>query len=86
MYAQEYILFHPFIAISVLPLPALIDWTVTNFTDRRGTNIIRTITGFSLGTGYGIGLGLFFGELNTGVFLIGLIYATVAVWLLYLRS
>jgi len=42
--------------VIAFPLPALVDWTVTTFTDRCGYNIVRTATGFLLGYGYGIGL------------------------------
>ena len=42
--------------ILAFPLPALVDWTVTTFTERRGYNAVRTATGLLLGYGYGIGL------------------------------
>ncbi|SFS42555.1 DUF2085 domain-containing protein [Halostagnicola kamekurae] len=42
--------------VLLFPLPALIDWTLTTFTDRRGYNPVRTATGFLLGIGYGSGL------------------------------
>jgi len=64
--------------IAVLPVPALVDWTVTHFRPVDGWNSIRTLTGFLLGTGYGLGLGhlLLGGELL--VLAIGVCYALLA--------
>lgn len=36
------------------PAPALVDWALTTFTDRRGSNAVRTASGFLLGAGYGV--------------------------------
>lgn len=54
------------LVVLAFPLPALVDWTVTTFTERRGYNAIRTGTGLLLGYGYGIGLYqlLFVGDLR----------------------
>ncbi len=64
--------------ILAFPLPALVDWTVTTFTDRRGYNALRTVTGLLLGYGYGIGLYrlLFVGDGR--VIAVGAGYALVA--------
>lgn len=39
----------------VFPFPALVDWTISAATARRGRNAVRTLTGFLLGYGYAIG-------------------------------
>jgi uncharacterized membrane protein len=62
----------------LLPLPALFDWSLTSFTKRGGNNIIRTITGASLGYGYSIGLVELLIKHDFGVLLLGLVYALVA--------
>lgn len=36
------------------PAPALVDWAVTTFTPRRGSNAVRTASGALLGLGYGV--------------------------------
>ncbi|WP_415379043.1 DUF2085 domain-containing protein [Halosimplex sp. TS25] len=36
------------------PAPALVDWAATTFTDRRGSNALRTVSGALLGLGYGV--------------------------------
>lgn len=46
-----------FLLVAFLPLPALVDWTVTHFGTTEGWNAVRTLTGFLLGVGYGLGLG-----------------------------
>ncbi|WP_336328422.1 DUF2085 domain-containing protein [Halovenus sp. HT40] len=71
----------PLLLVAVMPLPALLDWSLTTFTDRVGSNPVRTITGLLLGSGYGLGLGLLFdGEFT--VLAIGFGYAIVAAALL----
>lgn len=40
--------------VAVGPAPALIDWAATTFTDRRGSNALRTASGALLGLGYGV--------------------------------
>jgi uncharacterized membrane protein len=47
-------LWAPLIALG--PAPALADWAVTTFTDRRGHNAVRTATGGLLGLAYGVAL------------------------------
>lgn len=42
--------------IALLPLPALVDWSRTAFTDADGSNVVRTATGLLLGVGYGAGV------------------------------
>lgn len=64
--------------ILLLPLPALIDWTVTRFTDRSGYNAIRTATGFGLGVGYGLGVVALLLDGDLRVVAIGACYAIVA--------
>lgn len=64
--------------IAVLPIGALVDWTVTEFTDREGFNVVRTVTGGLLGFAYGLGLVALFLEGNLGVLAIGVGYALVA--------
>lgn len=79
---MAYVLGHPVLAsiavIATLPLPALVDWTVTSFTPRRGYNVVRTATGLLLGYAYGLGLGLVLGDLDPRVILLGIGYAVVA--------
>lgn len=64
--------------VALLPLPALGDWVLTSFTDRRGYNPVRTITGGLLGYGYGLGLLLFFLGGDMRVLVIGIVYAVLA--------
>lgn len=45
-----------FLFVVVFPLPALVDWVLTTFTGRRGSNLVRTASGALLGYGYGLGL------------------------------
>lgn len=68
---------------AVLPLPALVDWVLTTYTERRGYNIVRTTTGLLLGYGYGLGLALVFLEFDPRVFVVGIAYAVAAGLLLY---
>lgn len=63
--------------IALVPMPALVDWAMTTFTDRRGSNVVRTATGVALGYGYGLGLGrLLDGDWR--VLAVGLAYALIA--------
>ncbi|OAQ51944.1 hypothetical protein HTG_14930 [Natrinema mahii] len=71
------------LAVAVLPAPALFDWTVTTFSARRGSNPVRTVTGFLLGCGYGLGLALLAGGSSVQVLGIGALYATISGCLLY---
>lgn len=70
--------------VAVLPLPALIDWTLTTFTDRRGYNVVRTATGALLGYGYGLGLVHLFVGSDIRVLAVGAGYVLAAAVLLYL--
>lgn len=64
--------------VVALPLPALVDWTLTSFGTRRGANPVRTVTGGLLGYGYGLGLGYLFGAGEVWLLGVGLGYALVA--------
>lgn len=72
------------ILVGVLPLPALVDWSLTAFTDRRGSNAVRTVTGGLLGYGYGLGLMLVVLDVRLSVFAIGLAYGCIAAPLLWI--
>lgn len=66
-----------------LPLFAVVEWSLTAFTSRRGSNPIRTITGGLLGLGYGLGLvGVLRPETRTPVLLAGACYLVIALGLL----
>lgn len=69
--------------VAGLPLPALVDWTATAFTDRSGWNSVRTATGVLLGYAYAVGLGLVLGDMDLRVILVGIGYGAVATTLLY---
>ena len=66
------------LVLFLLPLPALLDWALTAFTDRNGRNAVRTATGALLGLGYALGLYrlLALGEIS--VVAVGLAYALLA--------
>ncbi|WP_254839724.1 DUF2085 domain-containing protein [Natronomonas marina] len=68
--------------VALLPLPALVDWAATAFTDRRGHNPVRTATGAALGYGYGVGLGLLVGAGDFRVLAVGVAYGAAAAALL----
>lgn len=72
------------LAVAVLPLPALVDWTLTTFRDEKGYNVVRTATGALLGCGYGLGLSVALLEFAPAVFVIGAVYGTISGLLLYL--
>ena len=74
-----------YLLVGLLPLPALVDWTVTTYTDKAGHNSVRTTTGTLLGIGYGVGLVHVVGNGDLGVVAIGAVYACAAGALL-LRS
>lgn len=74
------------LAVAALPLPALVDWAATAFTDRSGWNPVRTATGALLGYAYGVGLAtLFLGD-DLWVLAIGAAYALAAGFLLFVRQ
>lgn len=78
--------YSPVLLVAILPLPALLDWSVTTFTGRDGSNIVRTATGVALGCGYGLGLSLLLVESKISVVAIGIGYALVSGYLLYRSS
>ena len=77
-----HVLFAPvaydFLLVLVLPLPALVDWTVTTFTARAGSNSVRTTTGLALGFAYGQGLSLLFLAGDIRILAVGATYALAA--------
>jgi len=76
-----------FLFIILAPIPALMDWTVTEFSNKKGYNVIRTITGFLLGIAYAIAVFLLITEFPSfKVLLVGLFYALTAVILLKLAK
>jgi uncharacterized membrane protein len=64
--------------VFLFPTLALLDWSVTTFTQIRGWNAIRTLTGLALGFAYGLGSGLVLVEHDWTVVLIGAIYGITA--------
>jgi len=68
----------PVVPVAVLPLPALVDWSLTTFRDWEGSNPVRTATGVLLGCGYGLGLPALFSESAVGVLAVGVGYALLA--------
>ena len=66
------------VLVALTGLPALLDWTLTTFTDRSGYNVVRTATGALLGWGYGVGLTLLLFHGRLAIVAIGLVYALVA--------
>ncbi|MFC7116008.1 DUF2085 domain-containing protein [Natronoarchaeum sp. GCM10025703] len=71
----------PTLALAIViafPLPALVDWTVTTFTGRRGYNAVRTATGLLLGYGYGVGLYRVVLAGDFRIVAVGISYAMVA--------
>ncbi|WP_436345534.1 DUF2085 domain-containing protein [Natronorubrum sp. FCH18a] len=74
------------LVVLLFPLPALVDWTVTTFTDRRGYNAVRTITGFLLGYGYGVGLPQLFLASDFRVAVVGIVYGATAGTLVFLSQ
>jgi uncharacterized membrane protein len=70
----------------VVPLPALVDWTLTRFTPRSGWNGVRTATGLLLGYGYGLGLVALLLRGDLRVLAIGTGYGIVAAALLWIRD
>lgn len=72
--------------VLVFPLPTLLDWTATTFTDRRGYNAVRTGTGLLLGYGYGVGLTRLFLAADFRVVLVGIAYGAIAGALVYMSQ
>lgn len=73
------------VAVAALPLPALVDWAATAFTDRRGRNPVRTATGAALGYAYGVGLVALFVDGDLRVLGVGAAYGLTAAVLLAVR-
>lgn len=69
--------------VALLPVPSLVDWSVTTFSSRRGYNPVRTVTGFLLGCGYGLAIAHLLFEAMVGLLGIGVGYAILAGILLY---
>jgi uncharacterized membrane protein len=76
----------PLELVAILPAPALVDWILTTFTDRRGYNVVRTVTGSLLGFAYGTGLGLLLDGPILPLVAIGAFYGVVAASLLFVRE
>lgn len=76
--------YDPVLVVALLPLPALVDWSVTTFREWSGYNPVRTTTGALLGCGYGLGLSFLFLESRLGVLAVGIGYALLAGLLLSL--
>lgn len=76
------------VAVAVLPLFALVDWVRTAGPGDRGSNPVRTSTGFLLGVAAGLGYAALFAgtvaalEVAAGVVGIGVAYAVAAAVLL----
>jgi uncharacterized membrane protein len=70
----------------VVPLPALVDWTLTRFTPRAGHNLVRTATGLLLGYGYGLGLVALLLRGDLRVLAIGAGYGLLSAALLWHRD
>ncbi|WP_276273148.1 DUF2085 domain-containing protein [Haloarcula litorea] len=64
--------------VAVGPLPALVDWTATTFTDRRGHNAVRTATGLLLGAAYGVAVPWFLTTLAPALLAVAVWYGALA--------
>ncbi|SNZ06044.1 Uncharacterized membrane protein [Natronoarchaeum philippinense] len=71
---------------AILPLPALVDWTLTTFRESDGHNFVRTATGALLGCGYGLGLAALVLGANVRVLGIGIAYGLTAAALLSIST
>lgn len=72
--------------VAVLPLPALLEWTATRFTQRRGYNAVRTATGLLLGYAYGLGAVWLLLRGDRRVLLVAICYGVPAAVLLAVRE
>lgn len=61
----------------LLPVPALVDWSISAFTNVPSHNVIRTVTGWCLGIGYGLGVMLLLIDAEWAVLMAGLLYASL---------
>lgn len=68
--------------LAIFPAPALVDWSLTTFTERRGSNFLRTATGGLLGVAYGLGLVLLSMGRLLPVLVPGVLYSLMALGLL----
>ncbi len=68
--------------VAVGPAPALVDWAATTFTDRPGSNAVRTATGALLGLGYGIAVPWLLTERPLWLFGVAAVYGGAAATLL----
>lgn len=71
------------VLVVLLPAPALGDWWMTTAFSRPGWNSVRTGTGWLLGCGYGLGLGLLLGHGDLRVLGVAVSYGAIAGGLLY---
>jgi uncharacterized membrane protein len=85
-FISNYTIPFQFYWISILPAPALIDWTLTSLVDYRGYNLVRTTTGLLLGYAYGLGTCLLFGDLKLRLLIIGFGYGILASTLIILNE
>ncbi|WP_094227049.1 DUF2085 domain-containing protein [Methanolobus psychrotolerans] len=77
----------PYATIALLPMAALVDWSVTAFGIHRSNNLFRIISGLLLGIAYFNGLILLFQNQTDHVILaIGAFYASISLLLLYLKK
>lgn len=75
-----------YITIAILPIVALIDWSITAFGIHKSNNISRTLSGFLLGIAYFNGSLLLFQNITDHIILaIGAFYASASMLLLYLK-
>lgn len=72
--------------VAVLPAPALLEWSATRLTPRRGYNVVRTATGLTLGYAYGLGAVLLLAAGDRRVLAVGLGYGLAAATLLAYRE
>lgn len=74
--------FSSLLLVAILPLPALLDWSMTTFTEKEGYNTVRTATGGALGFGYGFGVPLLLFDSKISIVAVGICYALIAGFLL----
>lgn len=72
----------PVLILALFPLPALVDWSLSTFANRSGSNLVRTATGALLGFAYGVGLALISLGWLVPVLAIGGVYGVAALGLL----
>ncbi|WMW24002.1 DUF2085 domain-containing protein [Methanolobus sediminis] len=73
--------------ISILPMPAIIDWSISAFEINRSKNLFRIISGFLLGIAYLNGILLLFRNFpDYTILAIGIFYVSLALLLLFLKK